>query len=68
MCRMERPFESVETVAAKLGVPTHWLKAEALAGHVPALNVGRRLLLDAQQVRDALSERARERQREPVHA
>lgn len=62
---MER-FESVETVAAKLGVPTSWLKSEAVAGHVPALTVGRRLLLDVQQVRAALSERAR--QREPVHA
>ena len=41
-------------LAGTLGLPLAWLKAEAAAGRIPSLRVGRRRLFDVEAVRDAL--------------
>ena len=45
-------------LAALLRLPRAWLRAEALAGRIPCLRVGRRLLFDPDAVRAALARRA----------
>ena len=52
-------FISLRRTAARLGVPIAWLKAEAEAGEVPHLKVGRRLLFRSDEVERVLLERAR---------
>lgn len=47
-------FDPVERVAARLGVPTNWLKAQADAGKVPFIKVSNRRLFDLDSVRKAL--------------
>jgi len=44
--------------ARRLGVPARWLRNEALAGRVPALRAGSRLLFNVEAVRAALLARA----------
>lgn len=51
-------FEGVRTVAAHLGVPASWLRAEAEAGRVPCLRIGRQLRLNIAAVQHALLERS----------
>jgi excisionase family DNA binding protein len=46
-------------LALVLRLPRDWLRAEAEAGHIPCLRVGRRLRFNVSAVEDALSERAR---------
>ena len=52
-------FLPLRRAAARLGVRVAWLRAEAVAGRVPCLRVGRRLLLNPAAVEDALMKRAR---------
>ncbi|MFO0840681.1 MAG: DNA-binding protein [Phycisphaerae bacterium] len=51
-------FLSLRRTAARLGVPASWLRAEALAGRVPHLRAGRRLLFNPTAVEGILLDRA----------
>ena len=51
-------FVSALALSNELGLPLAWLKAEAKAGRIPSLLVGRRRLFDADSVRRILIERA----------
>lgn len=62
----QESFVSVDRAAIRLGVPAAWLKAEALAGRVPSLRVGRRILLNPTTIEAALL--ARTQQQEVVSA
>ena len=53
-----KAFISVLQLASELGLPLAWLKAEARAGRIPSLRVGRRQLFDTDAVRNVLTERA----------
>ena len=53
-------FLSIKRAAPRLGVPAAWLQAEALAGRVPCLLAGRRLLVNPEAVERVLLERTRE--------
>lgn len=44
--------------AARLRVPDKWLREQALAGRVPCLQVGRRLLVNLGAVRQAIAKMA----------
>jgi hypothetical protein len=46
-------------LSRKLNLPTTWLKAEAAAGRLPALRIGRRILFNLAAVEAVLLERAR---------
>lgn len=46
-------------MARRLRVPATWLKAEALAGRVPAVQAGNQFLFHLEAVESALAERAR---------
>ena len=48
------------TLSRELRLPVGWLRAEADAGRIPCLRVGRRLLFDRAAVTAALASRARE--------
>ena len=50
-------FIPLEPLASKLGLPQYWLKAEADAGRIPCLKIGRRRLFNADAVRLALLDR-----------
>jgi hypothetical protein len=45
-------------LAALLRIPAPWLRGEALAGRIPCLRIGRRLLFNPEAVERALAERA----------
>ena len=49
---------TLHPLARKLGLPPGWLKAEALAGRIPCLKAGRRLLFNPSAVEASLSARA----------
>jgi hypothetical protein len=51
-------FLPLRRAAVRLGVPAAWLRAEADAGRVPCLRVGRRLLVSPQAVERVLLDRA----------
>lgn len=51
-------FQPLRRAAARLGVPAAWLKAEALAGRIPYLRAGRRLLVNPEAVEQVLMQRA----------
>ena len=51
-------YISIVGLAGELGLPLAWLKAEAKAGRLPSLKVGRRQLFDTESVRRALADRA----------
>ena len=53
-------FKSIGHAARVLGVPVAWLRREAHAGRVPALRVGRRVLVNLDRAREALARRAEE--------
>lgn len=61
-------FLPLRRAAARLGVPAAWLRAEAHAGRVPHLRVGRRLLFNTAAVEAVLSDRAARRRREAPDA
>ena len=50
-------YISVLELSNALGLPLAWLKAEAKAGRIPSLQVGRRHLFNAEAVRRELAER-----------
>jgi hypothetical protein len=54
----ERLLLNAHGLAARLRLPAEWLKGEALAGRIPCLRVGRRLLFNADAVEQVLAERA----------
>ncbi|MEI8195462.1 MAG: hypothetical protein WCI73_06100, partial [Phycisphaerae bacterium] len=47
-------FLPLRRAAVRLGVPVAWLRAEADAGRIPCLRVGRRLMVNQQTVEAAL--------------
>ncbi len=49
---------TIHEVAADLGLPVKWLRAQVRSGAVPSLKAGRRTLLCADAVERALLERA----------
>ncbi len=54
-------MESVVTLnrlAAHMRLPREWLRNEALAGHLPCLRVGRKMLFNLAAVEQTLAERA----------
>jgi len=53
-----KPFASVERIAANLGVPETWLRAEVASGRIPHLKAGRKLLLNREVVERVLLARA----------
>lgn len=60
-------FLPLRRAAIRLGVPAAWLRADADAGRVPHLHVGRRLLLNPAAVEEVLMKRAREAAQEGKH-
>ena len=56
---MERQtFITLHVLARRLGLPAAWLKAEALAGRIPSLKAGRRMMFEPDAVERALRQRA----------
>lgn len=51
-------FLSIRATAIRLGLPAAWLKHEALAGRIPYLRAGRRLLVNPIIVEQLLIQRA----------
>lgn len=51
--------------ATRLGVTQSWLKEEAIAGRIPHLRAGRRLLFDVEFVAALLRDRARSKEGVP---
>ncbi len=51
----EKPFVTLATLATRTGLPLWWLKAEADAGRIPYLTVGKRMMFNATAVERALS-------------
>jgi excisionase family DNA binding protein len=49
---------SLSTAARRLGVPARWLRAEALAGKIPHLRAGSRVLVNLDSLRALLLSRA----------
>src|SRR5262249_59906699 len=45
-------------LSARLRLPRLWLRAEALAGRIPCLKIGRKLLFNPDAVEKALADRA----------
>jgi hypothetical protein len=48
----------LRSLASLLKLPAAWLRTEALAGRIPSLRVGRRLLFNPVAVEEALLKRA----------
>ena len=55
----ERTFVPLPTLAYRLGLSGSWLKAEAEAGRLPCLRVGRKLMFNIEAIEATLVERAR---------
>lgn len=55
---METKLVSLMGLKRALHLPAVWLKAEALAGRIPSLKAGNRLLFNAEAVERALLDRA----------
>ena len=49
---------SLSGLSTRLQLPRPWLRAEALAGRIPCLKVGRKLLFNPDAVEKTLAERA----------
>ena len=50
---------SLETLAARLGLPQTWLREQADAGQIPVIRIRKRRLFDLGSVRETLIERSR---------
>lgn len=61
-------FLSLNQLAARLGLPAAWLKAEADARRIPSLHAGRRQLFHIESVTRALLTRTECETREVCHA
>ena len=55
---LSESFLPLKRAAVRLGVPAAWLRAEADAGRIPHLRVGRRLLVNPQAIERVLLDRA----------
>jgi len=55
---IHKTFVPVRHAAAELGVPLAWLKREAEAGRIPAVQAGKRWLVHLKRTRAALTVRA----------
>ena len=64
----ETKLLTVVALARVLRIPATWLKSEALAGRLPCLRVGRRMLFNRDAVEVALLERAAKECAEVQHA
>ena len=51
-------FLSTEVTARRIGVPVEWLRREVAAGRIPALRIGRQILLNPAAVQTELLSRA----------
>jgi hypothetical protein len=51
-------YVTVGRLSSELNLPAAWLKAEARAGRIPCLRVGRRLMFDMAAVLRALAQSA----------
>jgi hypothetical protein len=51
-------FKPLHVAATHLGVPVTWLRAEAEAGRVPHLKIGRRFMFNVEAVERHLVDRA----------
>ena len=49
-------FVTLNQLSHELNLPAAWLRAQAKAGRIPSLKVGRQLLFDAELVERVLSE------------
>jgi excisionase family DNA binding protein len=54
-------------LASELKLPKEWLREEAIAGRLPCLRIGRKLLFNLSAVNQALADRAAKSQ-EVAHA
>jgi hypothetical protein len=54
-------------LSLQLRLPLRWLRAEALAGRIPCLKIGSKLLFNPEAVEKALAERAATRGEEVPH-
>jgi hypothetical protein len=52
------PLTSLAGLSARLRLPREWLRAEAIAGRIPCLKIGRKLLFSLSAVEKSLAERA----------
>lgn len=52
-------FVPITTLAYRTGLSASWLKAEARAGRIPSLRMGRRRMFNIDAVEAAILERAR---------
>lgn len=55
-------FVSLRVAAVRLGVPASWLRAEVKSGRLPALVIGRRVLVDVEVLRGVLTKRLETRE------
>ena len=67
MASTEPRYIRIDQAAARLGVPTAWLKREADAGRLPCLRVGRRRMFAPDALRAELDRRARGESKDPQH-
>jgi excisionase family DNA binding protein len=56
--RSSHAYLSIRQTAARLNLPVDWLRAEADAGRLPHLRVGRRRLFNLRAVEEALISRS----------
>ena len=56
---MENELCNLLEMARLLNIPASWLKNEALAGRIPCLKIGRRLLFNPAAARSALAQQAK---------
>lgn len=54
----ETELLTVAGLAKRLRLPANWLKVEAMAGRIPCLHAGRRVLFNAEAVERVLLDRA----------
>lgn len=63
LCVMSKPYITLIALHRATGLPEAWLRREALAGRIPHLRVGRRLMFNLDAVRASieglLTERAK---------
>ena len=53
-------FVTLNQLSHELNLPAAWLRAQAKAGRIPCLRVGRRLVFDPELVLRVLSERSQD--------
>lgn len=53
----DKVFVPIASLASRLGISSTWLAAEAMAGRLPSLQIGRRRLYHVESVSEALLQR-----------